>query len=143
VIFKDKYLGFIAAARHMVGSGTMAAFATLMRGLLVLRSLPVWRFLPAFVDFFVARLAGVGADVFGSSGGRIRRWKACGLWIRRLCAGGSLLEGLAEGRPADSNNQKTHGQEQKNTGDLGICSQQARPPRHRKADGQFCFHRST
>jgi hypothetical protein len=34
VIFKDKYLGFIAAARHVVGSGTMAAFATLMRGLL-------------------------------------------------------------------------------------------------------------
>src|SRR5580704_2443563 len=56
-----EYLGGVAAARHVLRSGTMAALATLVRGAaqLVERCFPVGCFLPAIVNLSVARLAGL------------------------------------------------------------------------------------
>jgi hypothetical protein len=56
----------------MVGSGSMTALTTLVRRtpLCVEGCLPVWRFLPATVNFVVTGLAGVRSNILGNIGGR-------------------------------------------------------------------------
>ena len=65
VISEDEYLSLVATTLHVLGSGTMAGFATLLRrsGFLIKCGLPVGRFLPTVVNLLVARLAGFSADV--------------------------------------------------------------------------------
>src|ERR1700677_870392 len=109
---KHEYFGFVAAARHVVGSGPMATFATLLRGtaLHVQCGLPVRRFRPSVINFLVTRLAGLGSHVLGSFG---RRRSG------RRCAGGlgvltsSLLAHLAGGK--SERDEKTQRGEQKNS----------------------------
>ncbi len=54
-----EYLGYVAAAGHMLCAGAMAALAPLMRGAAfnIERCLPVRRFLPIVLEIFVTRLA--------------------------------------------------------------------------------------
>ena len=60
-ILEYEYLGLVAAARHVVGSRTVATFATLMgrSAFRIQRRLPVRRLLPAIVDFLMTGLAGL------------------------------------------------------------------------------------
>jgi hypothetical protein len=62
-----EYLGYVAAASNMLRSGTMAAFATLLRRatFLIKRGLPVRRLFPSTVNLVVTGLAGVGSNIFG------------------------------------------------------------------------------
>lgn len=83
-----EYLAYIAAARHVLRTGTVAAFATLMGGSSfgIERGLPVRRLLPVVVDLFVARLAGLRAYILGGFRGvRTRRWRATGLNVLSRC----------------------------------------------------------
>ena len=61
-----EYLGFVAAARHVFRTRTVAALAALLRraALFVQCRLPVRRFLPAVVNLLVTGLAGLGPHVF-------------------------------------------------------------------------------
>jgi hypothetical protein len=78
---EQEYFGFVAAARHMVRTRTMAALATLLgrAASCVQGGLPVGRFLPGVVDLLVTGLAGLRAHIFGIFGGR---------FIGGWCAGG-------------------------------------------------------
>jgi hypothetical protein len=94
VICEDEYLGFVAATLHVLGTRTVAGFATLLRGrrFLVQGGLPVGRFLPTVVNLFVARLASVGAYELGCV--RRRSRGGFGGWLSALT---SLRIGLAAG----------------------------------------------
>jgi len=92
-----EYLGYVAAARHVLGAGTVAAFATLVGGSSfgIERGLPVRRFLPRVINLLVTSLASLRSHVLGSifrctpgyiGGGRAGRG----------CAGG--LSALSHGR---------------------------------------------
>jgi hypothetical protein len=77
-----EYLGYVAAARHVLRPGTVAAFAALMGGSTsgIECGLPVRRLLPAVVEIFVARLTRFRSHVLGGfRGGRSGRWWVTGL----------------------------------------------------------------
>jgi len=80
VIFEDVNLRFVAAPRHVVGAGTMAALTTLLGGaaFLVQRGLRMRGFLPGIVGFFVTGFAGRRPHILGAVGGKHagRRWTA-------------------------------------------------------------------
>jgi hypothetical protein len=69
---EDEDLGFVAAARNVVRTWSVAALATLLRGATfrVEGGLPVRRFLPVVIDFLVAGFAGLRPQVFGDIGRR-------------------------------------------------------------------------
>src|ERR1700690_2630098 len=73
-ILEGKYLAYVAAARHMVGARSVAAFATLLgqATFLVQCGLPVWRLFPGVVDFSVTGLAGPRSYVLRHFGKRRR-----------------------------------------------------------------------
>lgn len=77
-----EYLGYVAAPANVVRTGSVAAFATLVRGssFRVEGRLPVRRFLPTAIDFLVTGLAGLSSHVLGG----FRRWRRRG---GRRCAG--------------------------------------------------------
>src|ERR1700689_1643458 len=110
--FEHEYLGLVAAARHVVGSGAMTTFTALLRrtALRVQCGLPVRRFRPSVINFLVTGLAGLGSHILGSFG---RRRSG------RRCAGGlgvltsSLLAHLAGGK--SERDEKTQRGEQKNS----------------------------
>jgi hypothetical protein len=102
MIFEYKYLSFVAAAGYVVRAGTVAAFATLARGLLVLGGLPMRRFFPPVIDLLMTSLTGFSAHIFGGCGRRSRRRKAGRRRTRRLdAARGTLLASLARGNSSD------------------------------------------
>jgi len=70
-IFEDKNLCFVAAAGDMIGARPVTPFATLLGGaaFLILCGLPMRRFLPGIVNFFVAGLAGFRSYIFWDFGG--------------------------------------------------------------------------
>src|SRR5580698_1194233 len=77
-----EYLGYVAAARHVLRPGTVAAFAALMGGSSfgIECGLPVRRLLPVVVEIFVAYLTGLRPHVFGRfRGRRTGRWWVIGL----------------------------------------------------------------
>jgi hypothetical protein len=83
-----EYLAHVAAARHVVRPGTMAALAALVRrtALLIQGGLPMRRFLPGVVSVLVARLTGLRSNVLGGigvGGGCARRLRAGGLALSR------------------------------------------------------------
>ena len=67
-----EYLACVAAARHVLGTGTMAAFAPLMGGSSfgIERGLPVRCLRPSVINFLVTGLAGLGSYIFGRFRGR-------------------------------------------------------------------------
>jgi hypothetical protein len=104
-----EYLARVAATGHMVGTGTMATFATLVRGatLLIKGRFPVRCFLPRVIDIFVAGFAGLRAHVLGGIGGhRIGRWRDFG---------GSLRVRLGDSQ-GDSGKNKQGGKRKKSSG---------------------------
>jgi hypothetical protein len=108
---EHEYLGFVAAASYVVGTGTMATLATLLRGatLFVQRGLPVRRFLPGVVDFLVTGLAGLRSHVLGGVGGRSTDRRCAG----GLSAfGGNLRAGLARSK---GNQEKKQDEKGKNS----------------------------
>jgi len=115
VLRRIEYLAGVAAARHMLRTGTMAALATLVRGLLIQCGLPVRRFLPGVVDLLVTGFAGVRAHVFGILSRRCSsRGRAGGLSV----LGGSGLARLPGGIGDD---EKKECREQKNSRGPETC----------------------
>ena len=109
-----EYLGLVAATCHMVGSGSMATFASLMRWttFCVERGLPVRRFCPSVINFLVTGLAGVGSHVLGSFGRRCSG-RRCAAGLGALTS--SLLAHLASGKSKrDKNTQR--GEQKNSTG---------------------------
>src|SRR5580693_8882425 len=95
-----EYLARVAAARHVLRAGTVAAFAALMGGSSfgIECGLPVRRLLPAVVEIFVARLTGLRPHVLGRfRGGRSGHWWVIGLnaLSRRLRSGLAQSKGEA------------------------------------------------
>jgi len=92
-----EYLARVAAARHVLRSGTVAAFAALMGGSSfgIECGLPVRRFLPCVINFLVTGFAGLGSNVLGHFGGGRTRHHRLGGWrtfrwrtrCRPLCRG--------------------------------------------------------
>jgi len=82
---EHEYLGLVATPRHVVGSGTVATFATLLRrtALRVQCGLPVRRFRPSVISFLVTRLAGLCTHILGHIGGR-RIGHGCGGGLKTL-----------------------------------------------------------
>jgi len=79
----------------VVRTGSVAAFATLVRGLLIQCGLPMGCFRPGVINFLVTRLAGLGSHILGGFGGRrSSRRRAGGLGILTGC----LLANLAGGK---------------------------------------------
>src|SRR5450631_64226 len=99
-IFEREYLGFIAAAVHMVRSRTMAALATLVGGggLFIQCRLPVRCLLPGVVNVFVTGLAGLRSHVLGAVGRRRAGHRRAG-GFRTLV--GNLLASLAWSKGGD------------------------------------------
>src|ERR1700683_2008990 len=90
-----EYLARVAAARHVLRSGTMAALAALMGGstIGIERGLPVRRLLPCVISFLVTGFAGLCSHVLGGfRGGRTGRWCVTGLNV----LSGRWRTGLAE-----------------------------------------------
>jgi len=73
---EDEDLGFITTTGHVLGTGTMASFATLVGGLSfgIEGCLPMRRFLPRVIDLLMARLAGFRSHILGNIFGRILRY---------------------------------------------------------------------
>src|SRR5208282_1537577 len=71
---KDEDFGFVPTARDVIGTGPVAAFATLVggTGFLIKRRLPVRRLRPAVVEIFVTGLACVRTYVLGIFSRRCR-----------------------------------------------------------------------
>lgn len=90
-ILEGEYFGDIAAALHVRLAGTMAAFAALFgrAALLIEGGLPVRSLLPSGIDFIVAGLASLRADVTGGDSLLLLRWLVLlGAFGRsRLCDG--------------------------------------------------------
>lgn len=94
-----EYLARVAAARHVLRSGTMAAFAALMGGSSfgIECGLPVRRFLPSVVEIFVARLTSLRSDVLGGfRGGRRGRRRVTGLNVLSGRRGSRLTESTGQ-----------------------------------------------
>jgi hypothetical protein len=98
VLRRIEYLARIAAARHVLGSGTVAAFAALMGGSRfgIECGLPVWRFLPCVINFLVTGFAGLGSNILGDFGGGRTRHLGLGGWrtFRRRTRSRPLCRGL-------------------------------------------------
>jgi hypothetical protein len=92
-----EYLAYVAAARHVVGAGTMAALAALVRrsSFRVEGRLPVRRFLPGVVEVFVASLTSLGSHVLRNFGGSCANRRFAGGLGSLGC---SLRDGLARGK---------------------------------------------
>src|ERR1700722_14626094 len=111
---EHEYFGLVAAAAHVVGSGTMATLTTLLRGtaLRVQCRLPVRRFRPSVINLLVTGLAGLGSHILGSFGKRARGCR---------CAGGlgvlssSLLAHLGGGK-SERDEETQRGEEKNSTG---------------------------
>jgi hypothetical protein len=69
VLRRIEYLARVAAALHMRRPGTMAALATLVRGLLIECGLPMRGLLPVVVDLLMTGLAGFRSYVLRDAGG--------------------------------------------------------------------------
>src|SRR5450432_1048958 len=97
MLLEYEYLRLIAAARHVVGARTVTSFTSLLcrTARLVESGLPMRRFLPGVVDFFVAGLAGFRSHILRGLGGS-RSGRRCAGGLGALL--GSLLAGSKGGQ---------------------------------------------
>src|ERR1700691_6776204 len=105
------YFGFVAAARHVVGAGTVTTLTTLLRGTtrLIQCGLPVRRFLPCVVNFLVTSLASLSSHVLREFRSR-RASRRCTGGLSALI--GNRLASLEWSRGGDGEEQR---EEQKNS----------------------------
>jgi hypothetical protein len=146
--FEHENLGLVASARHVLGARPMATLAALVRwsAFGVKRCLPVRSLFPTVIDFFVAGLAGLRADILRYLGGGLC-WRGglCRLTVTGLgVLVGDLLTSLARG---GDNREKTQPREQKKSRDsaANFLAHKFEDPRFRlnlSHERQAPFHRA-
>ena len=125
MFFEHIDLRLIAAARYVIGPWAVTAFAALLGGStrFVERGLPVRRFFPGVIDFFVAGFAGFRAHILGSIW-RCVRWR-CAAGLSALP--GNRLASLSRGKD-DADHAKEE-REQKSLEGPGVCRHSHEIPR--------------